>query len=90
MKKLIDSLDSALHTGTIALLISGGLFVSAALISHGLSLIASDSAQNPQNTHNSDVNWEKSREFSIGGIFVCGGGFLACAISRAIVSSNEE
>jgi hypothetical protein len=90
MKKLIDSVDTALQGSAIALLISAGLFVSAASISHGLSLIASDSAQNPHKTHNSDVNWEKSREFSIGGIFVCGGGFLACAISRAIISINEE
>jgi hypothetical protein len=87
MKKLIDSLDTALHSGAIALLISASLFVSTALICHGLSLIASDSTHN---ANNSDVNWEKSREFSIGGIFVCGGGFLACAISRAIISINEE
>jgi hypothetical protein len=87
MKELIDSLDSALQKSAIVLLISAGLFVSSALVCHGLSLIASDSAHNANNSH---VNWEKGREFSIGGIFICGGGFLACAISRAIVSIDEE
>lgn len=87
MKKLIDSIDTALQASAIALLISAGLFASAALICHGLSLIASNSALNP---NNSSLSWEKRREFSIGGIFICGGGFLGCAISRAVFSSNEE
>ncbi|MBH8577081.1 hypothetical protein I8752_29685 [Nostocaceae cyanobacterium CENA369] len=87
MKKVIDSIDTALHATAIALLLSVGLFGSAALICHGLSIMATNSAQN---TLMSRVNWAKQREFSIGGIFVCGGGFLASALARAALYGNEE
>ncbi|MFN6569021.1 hypothetical protein [Dendronalium sp. ChiSLP03b] len=87
MKKVIDSIETALHASAIALLISAGLFASGALICHGLSLMATNSAQN---TLIRRVNWAMQREFSIGGIFVCGGGFLASALARAAFSGNEE
>ncbi|RCJ42373.1 hypothetical protein A6770_34985 [Nostoc minutum NIES-26] len=87
MKKMIDSIDTALHASAIALLISAGLFGSGALICHGLSLMATNSAQN---TLIRRVNWAMQREFSIGGIFVCGGGFLASALARAALYGNEE
>ncbi|RCJ22542.1 hypothetical protein A6770_29745 [Nostoc minutum NIES-26] len=87
MKKVIDSIETVLHASAIALLVSAGLFGSGALICHGLSIMATNSAQN---TLMSRVNWAKQREFSIGGIFVCGGGFLASALARAALYGNEE
>ena len=87
MKKLINSIDTGLYASAIALLVSGGIFTSAALICHGLSLMTSNSAQN---TLMSRAYWATHRESSIGGIFICGGGFLASAIARAVLAADEE
>ncbi|MBE9211029.1 hypothetical protein IQ244_31995 [Nostoc sp. LEGE 06077] len=87
MKKLIDYLDNVLQAIAIALFISVGLFASGAMICHGLNLIANNYAQDALIRR---VNWAKHRDFSIGGIFVCGGGFLASAIARATFSDVDE